>query len=86
MLLLSISLLIFSGIILLCVILGVIWWKKYGKSAFSAFNDLKNMQNPSNLGNFDINSLKNLNKMVNFSDFNRNLSQMKDFLGGNKKK
>jgi hypothetical protein len=86
MLLLSISLLIFSGIILLCVILGVIWWKKYGKSAFSAFNDLKNMQNPSNMGNFDINSLKNFNKMVNFSDFNRNLSQIKDLLGRNKKK
>ena len=86
MLLLSISLLIFSGIILLCVILGVIWWKTYGKSAFSAFNDLKNMQNPSNMGNFDINSLKNFNKMVNFSDFNRNLSQIKDLLGRNKKK
>ena len=86
MLLLSISLLIFSGIILLCVILGVIWWKKYGKSAFSAFNDLKNMQNSSNMGNFDINSLKNFNKMVNFSDFNHNLNQIKDLLGRNKKK
>jgi hypothetical protein len=86
MLLLSISLLIFSGIILLCVILGVIWWKKYGKSTFSAFNDLKNMQNPSNMGNFDINSFKNLNKMVNFSVFNRNLSQIKDLLSRNPKK
>jgi len=72
MLLLSISLLIFSGIILLCVILGVIWWKKYGKSAFSAFNNLKNMQNPPNISNL--------------TDFNRNLSQLKDLLGRNPKK
>jgi hypothetical protein len=86
MVLLSISLLIFSGIILLSIILGYIWWKKYGKTAFSAFNQLKNIQNPSNMGNFNADSLKNLTNMTNFNTFNRSLTQIQDLLNRNKKK
>jgi len=62
MTLLSISLLVFSIIILFTTILFIIWWKKYGKSLFSTLKDLKNMQNPSNFTQ----NLGNLGGLENF--------------------
>ena len=76
MTLLSVSLLVFSVIILFTTILFVIWWKKYGKSLFSTLKDLKNIQNPSNF-------TENLNNLGNLEDFYKNIGnfggQMDDF-------
>ena len=62
MTLLSISLLVFSVIILFTTILLVIWWKKYGKTLFLTIKDLKNMQNPQNF-------MENMRNLGNLEDF-----------------
>ena len=78
MTLLSVSLLVFSIIILFTTMLFIIWWKIYGKTLFSALKDLKNMQNPSNF-------TKNLNNIGNLEDFYKNMGnfggQMGNFEG-----
>jgi len=72
MTLLSISLLVFSIIILFSTILFVIWWKKYGKSLFST---LKNMQNPQNF-------IKNMGNLGNLEDFYKNMGNFGGQMGG----
>jgi len=72
---LSISLLIFSIIILFTTILFIYWWKKYGKSLFSTLKDLKNMQNPSNF-------TENLNNLGNLEDFYKNIGNFGGQMGG----
>ena len=76
MTLLSVSLLVFSVIILFTTILFIIWWKKYGKSLFNTLQDLKNMQNPSNFN-------QNLKTLSSLEDFYHNIGnfggQMGDF-------
>ena len=76
MTLLSVSLLVFSIIILFTTVLFIIWWKKYGKTLFSTLKNLKNMQNPSNF-------TKNLNNIGNLEDFYKNMGnfggQMSNF-------
>lgn len=74
MTLLSVSLLVFSIIILFTTILFMIWWKKYGKSLFSTLKDLKNMQNPSNFG-------QNLNDLSNLEDFYKNIGNFGGQMG-----
>ena len=71
---LSISLLIFSIIILFTTILFIYWWKKYGKSLFSTLKDLKNMQNPSNF-------TKNLNNLGNLENFYKNMGSFGGQIG-----
>jgi len=71
MTLLSVSLLVFSIIILFTTVLFIIWWKKYGKSLFSTLKDLKNMQNPSNF-------TKNLNNIGNLEDFYKNIGNFEN--------
>ena len=76
---LAVSLLVFSISILFVGIIGLIWWKKYGKSLFSTINGLKNMQNPSdlmkNMGNLD-EFYKNIGDFGNKSgDFSKTMGQ-----------
>ena len=66
MTLLSVSLLVFSIVILFTTILFIIWWKKYGKSLFSTLKDLKKMQNPSNF-------IENMGNLGNLEDFYKNI-------------
>ena len=74
MTLLSVSLLVFSIIILFTTILFMIWWKKYGKSLFSSLKDLKNMQNPSNFN-------QNLGNLGNLEDFYQNIGNFGGQMG-----
>lgn len=67
MTLLSISLLVFSITILFITILVVIWWRKFGKSLFSTFKSLTNMQNPQDM-------MEKFKKMGNFTDMYKNMS------------
>ena len=62
MTLLSVSLLVFSIIILFTTVLFIIWWKKYGKTLFSTLKNLKNMQNPSDF-------TKKLNNLGNLQEY-----------------
>ena len=75
MIYLQVILTIFSILLLTTIILGVIWWKKYGKSLFSTLKDLKNMQNPSNF-------TKNLNNLGNLEDFYKNIGNFGGQMGG----
>lgn len=76
---LAVSLLVFSISILFVGIIGLIWWKKYGKSLFSTINDLKTMQNPADL-------MKNMGNMGNLDDFYKNMGDFSKNMGdfGNK--
>jgi hypothetical protein len=65
---LAVSLLVFSITILSMVILGLIWWKKYGKGLFSTMKNLNNMPNPENF-------MKNMGNMENLGDFNKRMGQ-----------
>lgn len=76
---LAVSLLVFSISILFVGIIGLIWWKKYGKSLFSTINGLKNMQNPSDL-------MKNMGNMGNLDDFYKNMGGFGDKSGDFSKK
>ena len=74
MTLLSISLLVFSIIILFTTILFIIWWKKYGKALFLTLKELKNMQNPSNF-------TQNLENLSNLEDFYQNINNFGGQMG-----
>ena len=74
MTLLSVSLLVFSIIILFTTVLFIIWWKKYGKTLFSTLKNLKNMQNPSDF-------TKNLNNLGNLEDFYKNIGNFGGQIG-----
>jgi hypothetical protein len=71
---LAVSLLVFSISILFVGIIGLIWWKKYGKSLFSTINNLKTTQNPSDL-------MKNIGNMGNLSDFYKKMGYFDDKTG-----
>ena len=71
---LAFSLLVFSISILFLGIIGLIWWKKYGKSLFSTINDLKTMQNPADL-------MKNMGNMGNLDDFYKNMGDFSNKSG-----
>jgi hypothetical protein len=71
---LAVSLLVFSISILFLGIIGLIWWKKYGKSLFSTINDLKTMQNPADL-------MKNMGNMGNLDDFYKNMGDFSNKSG-----
>jgi hypothetical protein len=71
---LAVSLLVFSISILFVGIIGLIWWKKYGKSLFSTINGLNTMQNPADL-------MKNMGNMGNLDDFYKNMGDFSNKSG-----
>jgi hypothetical protein len=71
---LSISLLVFSIVILFTTILLTIWWKKYGKSLFLTFKNLKNMGNQQNF-------MENMGNLGNLEEFYKNMGNFGGQMG-----
>lgn len=73
MIYLQVILTIFSILLLTTIILGVIWWKKYGKTLFSLIkpeNLMKNTTFPNFIDQNPMEMMKNLDKLMKNMDPN----------------